>query len=130
MPASTAPTGSPFAALTRASSRPSSARPGSARSDWARSRRVVAEPPAPTTAPAVGAFSVAPGAYGALALQLSWIKNIEFAGEFFADSKGYYTAAGFESVDLLSGPVDSADALVAAGTVDAGKRDRPLLGDP
>ncbi|SDU98186.1 ABC-type nitrate/sulfonate/bicarbonate transport system, substrate-binding protein [Microlunatus sagamiharensis] len=64
--------------------------------------------------------SVAPGTYGKLSLQLSWIKNIEFAGEFFADSKGYYTDAGFESVDLVTGPVDSADALVVAGTVDVG----------
>jgi ABC-type nitrate/sulfonate/bicarbonate transport system substrate-binding protein len=64
--------------------------------------------------------SVAPGTYGKLSLQLSWIKNIEFAGEFFADSKGYYKDAGFESVDLVTGPVDSADALVVAGTVDVG----------
>jgi ABC-type nitrate/sulfonate/bicarbonate transport system substrate-binding protein len=63
---------------------------------------------------------VAAGAYGELSLQLSWIKNIEFAGEYFADSKGYYAAAGFSKVDLVSGPVDSADALVVAGTVDVG----------
>jgi len=57
---------------------------------------------------------------GDLSLQLSWIKNIEFAGEYFADSKGYYKAAGLSKVDLVSGPVDSADALVAAGTIDVG----------
>src|SRR3954471_11868484 len=59
------------------------------------------------SAPASGAASAAPRQYGTLALQLSWIKNIEFAGEFFADSKGYYTQAGFDSVDLVTGPVDS-----------------------
>jgi ABC-type nitrate/sulfonate/bicarbonate transport system substrate-binding protein len=64
--------------------------------------------------------AVAPGTYGDLSLQLSWIKNIEFAGEFMADSKGYYTAAGFNSVDLVTGPVDSADALVLAETVTVG----------
>jgi len=69
---------------------------------------------------AAAASSVAPGSYGKLSLQLSWIKNIEFAGEFFADSKGYYSDAGFESVDLVTGPVDSADALVVAGTIDVG----------
>jgi ABC-type nitrate/sulfonate/bicarbonate transport system substrate-binding protein len=73
-----------------------------------------------SSAPSAGASSVAPGAYGTLALQLSWIKNIEFAGEYFADSKGYYKEAGFESLDLVTGPVDSADALVAEGTVDVG----------
>lgn len=73
-----------------------------------------------SSAPAPSSSSVAPGSYGKLSLQLSWIKNIEFAGEFFADSKGYYKQAGFESVDLVTGPVDSADALVVAGTVDVG----------
>ncbi|GAA1834013.1 hypothetical protein GCM10009836_10190 [Pseudonocardia ailaonensis] len=69
---------------------------------------------------AAGAASASPGQYGKIALQLSWIKNIEFGGEFFADSKGYYKAAGFDSVDLVTGPVDSADALVLAKTVDVG----------
>lgn len=73
-----------------------------------------------SSSPAGALGSVAPGTYGKLSLQLSWIKNIEFAGEFFADSKGYYKEAGFESVDLVTGPVDSADALVVAGTVDVG----------
>ena len=63
---------------------------------------------------------MAPGTYGKLSLQLSWIKNIEFAGEYFADSKGYYKDAGFDSVDLVTGPVDSADALVVAGKIDVG----------
>ncbi|HEX8510960.1 MAG TPA: ABC transporter substrate-binding protein [Propionibacteriaceae bacterium] len=71
-------------------------------------------------APAASSSSVAAGAYGEISLQLSWIKNIEFAGEYFADSKGYYKDAGFTKVDLVSGPVDSADALVAAGTIDVG----------
>lgn len=64
--------------------------------------------------------AVAPGTYGDISLQLSWIKNIEFGGEFFADSKGYYADAGFGTVDLVTGPVESADALVAAGTVTVG----------
>ncbi|MCW2809866.1 MAG: hypothetical protein JWP61_324 [Friedmanniella sp.] len=75
---------------------------------------------APAASASASASAVAPGTYGKLSLQLSWIKNIEFAGEFFADSKGYYKDAGFESVDLVTGPVDSADALVVAGTVDVG----------
>ena len=73
-----------------------------------------------TAAPAAAASSVAPGAYGTLSVQLSWIKNIEFAGEYFADAKGYYTEAGFEKVELVTGPVDSADTLVTSGTVDVG----------
>ena len=71
-------------------------------------------------APSSAATSAAAGSLGKVSVQLSWIKNIEFAGEYFADSKGYYTEAGLESVDLVTGPVDSADALVAAGTVTVG----------
>ncbi|MET0965849.1 MAG: ABC transporter substrate-binding protein [Nakamurella sp.] len=64
--------------------------------------------------------SIAAGSNGTISVQLSWIKNIEFGGEFFADSKGYYAESGFESVDLVTGPVDSADALVAAGNITVG----------
>lgn len=64
--------------------------------------------------------AIEPGSNGSISVQLSWIKNIEFGGEFFADSEGYYTDAGFSAVDLVTGPVDSADALVAAGTITVG----------
>lgn len=55
--------------------------------------------------------------HGDLAIQLSWIKNIEFAGEFFADSKGYYKNAGFSSVNLIAGGSagTSAEAAVTSG---------------
>jgi ABC-type nitrate/sulfonate/bicarbonate transport system substrate-binding protein len=41
--------------------------------------------------------------FGELTLRLSWIKNVEFAGSYIADSKGYYKAAGFSSANLISG---------------------------
>ena len=62
-----------------------------------------------TTAAAAGgtettAAAEAPAAdFGDVTLRLSWIKNAEFAGEYMADSKGYYTAAGFSGVELLAG---------------------------
>ncbi|GAA3243794.1 hypothetical protein GCM10017691_49070 [Pseudonocardia petroleophila] len=68
-----------------------------------------------SSAPAAGG-----GSLGEVSVQLSWIKNIEFGGEFMADSKGYYTEAGLSGVELVSGPVDSADALVLAGNVTVG----------
>jgi ABC-type nitrate/sulfonate/bicarbonate transport system substrate-binding protein len=40
---------------------------------------------------------------GTLDFRLSWIKNVEFAGEYIADSKGYYKAEGFSSVNLQGG---------------------------
>ncbi|MFT4228739.1 MAG: ABC transporter substrate-binding protein [Microbacterium sp.] len=51
--------------------------------------------------------------YGTLALQLSWIKNEEFCGEFFADSEGYYTDAGFTEVKMTSGPSTGAAELIS-----------------
>lgn len=61
-----------------------------------------------------------PASYGAASIQLSWIKNSEFMGEFYADSKGYYTGAGFDSVDLVSGPPTSVEATVISGNVTMG----------
>ncbi|WP_447397182.1 ABC transporter substrate-binding protein, partial [Staphylococcus aureus] len=55
---------------------------------------------------------------GTVAVQLSWIKNIEFAGEYFALDKGYYKDAGFGNVDLVAG--GAAGTGVEAG-LDTGK---------
>ncbi|MBA8817581.1 ABC-type nitrate/sulfonate/bicarbonate transport system substrate-binding protein [Microbacterium halimionae] len=62
-----------------------------------------------------------------ITVQLSWIKNEEFAGEFFADSKGYYTDAGFDSVTLVPGPSTSAPELIS-GTADFGMSDAVSTG--
>jgi ABC-type nitrate/sulfonate/bicarbonate transport system substrate-binding protein len=51
---------------------------------------------------AASASSTAPS-LGALSYRLSWIKNVEFAGSYIADTMGYYTAQGFSSVNLISG---------------------------
>ncbi|HEV7721106.1 MAG TPA: ABC transporter substrate-binding protein, partial [Iamia sp.] len=50
--------------------------------------------------------------FGELGIQLSWIKNIEFAGLYVADSKGYFADAGFSSVNLIAGPGDAIAPLV------------------
>lgn len=52
--------------------------------------------------------------FGDINIQLSWIKNAEFAGEFFADSEGYYTDAGFGEVTLTAGPT-ATEAAVLSG---------------
>jgi ABC-type nitrate/sulfonate/bicarbonate transport system substrate-binding protein len=59
------------------------------------------------------------GDYGDLTLQLSWIKNAEFSGEFFADTNGYYTDAGFAKVTMDPGP-GPIETLVATGDADFG----------
>ncbi|MEO5876400.1 MAG: ABC transporter substrate-binding protein [Streptosporangiaceae bacterium] len=42
-------------------------------------------------------------AIGAGSIRFSWIKNVEFAGSYIADSKGYYKAEGFSSFELIAG---------------------------
>ncbi|MFP5360125.1 MAG: ABC transporter substrate-binding protein [Actinomycetes bacterium] len=69
----------------------------------------------------------AAASFGDFSVQLSWIKNEEFAGEFFADSKGYYTEAGFDSVTLTPGPSTGVAELVS-GTVDVALSDAVSIG--
>ena len=78
-----------------------------------------------STAPATSAAAM--DSFGDLTVQLSWIKNEEFSGEFFADSKGYYTDAGFGTVNLVPGPSTGA-AELAAGTADVALSDAVSIG--
>jgi ABC-type nitrate/sulfonate/bicarbonate transport system substrate-binding protein len=57
----------------------------------------------------------APAAGGKAALQLVFIKNVQFAGSFFADSKGYWRDRNLQ-VDLLSGgPNLTVEPVVESG---------------
>lgn len=51
--------------------------------------------------------------YGEIGVQLSWIKNSEFLGEYMADKNGYYTDAGFSTVNLVAGPSTGVAELVS-----------------
>jgi ABC-type nitrate/sulfonate/bicarbonate transport system substrate-binding protein len=63
-----------------------------------------------------GSSSGAKKNLGTLDFQLSWIKNVEFAAEYLADTNGYYAAEGFTGVNLMSGgPSVQQDAVVASG---------------
>jgi ABC-type nitrate/sulfonate/bicarbonate transport system substrate-binding protein len=61
--------------------------------------------------------SSAAASLGALSYRLSWIKNVEFAGSYIADTKGYYKAEGFSSVNLIAGGASATpmEADVATG---------------
>lgn len=48
-----------------------------------------------------------------LTVQLSWIKNAEFSGEYFADTNGYYEEEGFSSVSLFDGPTATEDVVLS-----------------
>ncbi|SDG46080.1 ABC transporter substrate-binding protein [Microbacterium pygmaeum] len=77
----------------------------------------------PSSAPSDGDSA----GYGDLSVQLSWIKNEEFSGEFFADSEGYYTEAGFDSVTLTPGPSTGAAELIS-GSADVALSDAVSIG--
>jgi ABC-type nitrate/sulfonate/bicarbonate transport system substrate-binding protein len=68
------------------------------------------------------AASTGTPALGELSYQLSWVKNVEFAGSYIADTKGYYKAQGFSSVNLIAGGSSStaAETVVSAGKALAG----------
>jgi ABC-type nitrate/sulfonate/bicarbonate transport system substrate-binding protein len=65
--------------------------------------------------------------FGEMSLQFSWIKNAEFLGEYVADDAGYYTDAGFDSVNLVSGP-SSGVAELLQGTVEVALNDAVSVG--
>ncbi|MDQ1082767.1 MULTISPECIES: ABC transporter substrate-binding protein [Microbacterium] len=65
--------------------------------------------------------------YGDLTLQLSWILNEEFAGEYFADSKGYFAEAGFSGVNLVPGPSTGVAELLS-GSADVALSDAVSVG--
>jgi ABC-type nitrate/sulfonate/bicarbonate transport system substrate-binding protein len=55
---------------------------------------------------------------GKASYQLSWLKNIQFAGSYAADKNGYYKAEGLSGVDLLAGgPNVTIEPKVVSGTV-------------
>jgi ABC-type nitrate/sulfonate/bicarbonate transport system substrate-binding protein len=58
---------------------------------------------APPASASSASSSAAAPALGPLSYRLSWVKNVEFAGSYIADSKGYYKAQGFSSVSLIAG---------------------------
>jgi len=65
--------------------------------------------------------------YGEISVQYSWIKNEEFAGEYYAEDKGYYEDAGFSKVIGVSGP-DTGVAKLASGTVQVALSDAASVG--
>lgn len=65
--------------------------------------------------------------HGEISVQYSWIKNEEFAGEFYAYENGYYDEAGFSEVIGISGP-DTGVAKLLSGTVQVALSDAASIG--
>jgi ABC-type nitrate/sulfonate/bicarbonate transport system substrate-binding protein len=74
-----------------------------------------------------GGESSADKGFGTISLNLSWIKNHEFVGEYLATSKGYYKQAGFDAVTLVAGGTQTtAESLVLANKVTIGLSSPPI----
>jgi len=69
----------------------------------------------------------AAASHGEISVQYSWIKNEEFAGEFYAYENGYYDEAGFSDVIGISGP-DTGVAKLLSGTVQVALSDAASIG--
>ncbi len=81
---------------------------------------------APATDTATGTDGEA-ASFGEINVQLSWIKNEEFSGEFLATSNGYYEDAGFTAVNLTPGP-STGTAELLSGTTDIALSDAISIG--
>lgn len=73
--------------------------------------------------------SPAPSSLGDMAFQLSWFKDVQFAGEYFADKQGFYRAAGLSSVNLLAGGGETpTETVVLSGQALVGLSSTPVAG--
>lgn len=67
----------------------------------------------------LGAYASAAQAadLGRLVYRLGWVKNVGWAGAYFADKKGYFREEGFTSVELIPGGPNAAppETVVSAG---------------
>ena len=66
-------------------------------------------------------------AFGEISVQYSWIKNEEFAGEFYAEENGYYDEAGFDKVYGISGP-NTGVAVLLSNTAQVALTDAASVG--
>ncbi|MBO0841958.1 MAG: ABC transporter substrate-binding protein [Nocardioides sp.] len=66
--------------------------------------------------------------FGAISVQYSWIKDEQYAGEYYAEDKGYYAEAGFQQVNAISGPDPTAVSKLVSGKVQVALTDAVSVG--
>ncbi len=71
--------------------------------------------PAAVAAGSPTASSGASGAVTPVSLQFCYLKNVQFAGSFFASTKGYYKSGGLDVTLLAGGPSLAPEPIVVAG---------------
>jgi ABC-type nitrate/sulfonate/bicarbonate transport system substrate-binding protein len=75
------------------------------------------------TAAAVAAPRLAFGAKDKVALQMGWIKTVQYGGYFAAQEQGFFDAEGIEAEFLAGGPSIDSLNVVASGQALVGDRD-------
>jgi len=79
---------------------------------------------------AAAATPAAAAAPQSVTTQFLWIKNVEYAGFFVADARGYYRNAGVAPTFLAGGPnLASVESIVAAARADVGFNDIEKITD-
>lgn len=66
--------------------------------------------------------------FGSISVQYSWIQDEQYAGEYYAEDKGYYTEAGFAQVNAISGPDPTAVPELLSGKVQVALTDAASVG--
>lgn len=80
-----------------------------------------------SSTPAASSGAAEAADFGEISVQYSWIKNEEFAGEYYAYDNGYYDEAGFSTVTGVAGP-DTGVAKLLSGTVQFALSDAASVG--
>jgi ABC-type nitrate/sulfonate/bicarbonate transport system substrate-binding protein len=68
-----------------------------------------------TSTPATGAATTPSPTLTAASLQLCYLENVQFAGSYFAQTKGYYKAAGLDVTLIPGGPSLAPEPVVVSG---------------
>ena len=113
--------GSILAACGSSTAASSSAAPASVAPSIAAASSAAPASVAPSAAvSASAASSASAGALTPVALQFCYLKNVQFAGSFFATTKGYYKNAGLDVTLLPGGPSIAPEPIVVSGKALAG----------
>jgi ABC-type nitrate/sulfonate/bicarbonate transport system substrate-binding protein len=73
-----------------------------------------------SSSPKKSAAAAGGGSLTKAAIQFCYLENVQFAGSFFATTKGYYQAAGLEVTMLPGGPSLAPEPIVVSGKANVG----------
>jgi len=68
-----------------------------------------------STAAATASADASAPSLGTMAVQLGWLENVQYAGTYIAESRGYFRAHGIDVTILPGGPDVAVEPIVVAG---------------